>query len=239
MTDFQNHRRFLLRCPSGEIIPVSIKLKSNIRTPKSCSIIKRAERALLNERIRMVNNTITIFDIQIDTCMNHLKGILNKETMEECVKFIKVKRESRHIKTLERQKLKFNQLCHINTGGCSNHLHGDHGDHDQKQHEKGTITPVSRDTTQTMIGPDLQKAKWVINISSKPLTTAQESLLSHGPIFAVVLKGPFIVECVTAVEQIYQKLGQGEADELRAKVKTILKKAQPPDQIYQKKNTKP
>ena len=34
MADFQNHRRFLLRCLSADIIPVSIRLKSNIRTPK-------------------------------------------------------------------------------------------------------------------------------------------------------------------------------------------------------------
>ena len=108
MVDFQNHRRFSLRCLSVDFFPVSIKLNSNIRTPKSCGIIKRAKRALLNERIRMINNTITMFGIQIDTCMNHLKGILDKETMEECVKFIKVKRKSRHIRTLERQTLQFN-----------------------------------------------------------------------------------------------------------------------------------
>ena len=102
--------------------------------------------------------------------------------MEECVKFIKVKRESRHIKILERQTLKFNRLCKKNTGGRLNHLHDDHSNHDQKQQENRSITPGSGDTThttQTMIGPDLQKAKWVINISSKPLTTVQESLLPH------------------------------------------------------------
>ena len=109
--------------------------------------------------------------------------------MDECVKFIKVKRESRHIRTLKKQTLKFNQSWHKNTGGHSNHLHSDHGDHDQKHQEKGTITPGSGDTTQTTIGPDLQKAKWVINISSKPLTTVQESLLSHGPNVDVLPKG--------------------------------------------------
>ena len=108
MVDFQNHRRFLLRCLSADIILVSIKLKSNIRSPKGYSIIRKAEKALLNERIRMVNNTITMFEIQKDTCMNQLKGILDKETMEECMVFIKIKRESRHIKTQKRQILKFN-----------------------------------------------------------------------------------------------------------------------------------
>ena len=138
MADFQNHRRFSVRCLSAYIIPVSIKLKSNIRSPKHYSIIKGAEKALLNEIIRTVKNTITMFEIQIDTCMNQLKGILDKETMEECMVFIKVLRESRHIRTQKRQIIKCNQLCHKNTGGCSNHLHGNHGEHDQQQHE----TPV-------------------------------------------------------------------------------------------------
>ena len=129
MADFQNHRRFLLRCPSVDIIPVSIRLKSNIRTPKGWNIINRAERALLNERIRLINDTITMFEIQRDTCKNQLSSILDKENMEEWVKFINCIRESRHIKTLERQRLKFNWLCHRNTGGHSNIHHGKHGDH--------------------------------------------------------------------------------------------------------------
>ena len=112
MADFQNHRRFSLRCLSADIIPVSIRLKSNIKSPKSYNIIKRAEKALLNERIRMVNNSITMFKSQINTCMNQLKGILDKASMEECMIFIKTRREARHIKTQLRQVNKFNQLCH-------------------------------------------------------------------------------------------------------------------------------
>ena len=64
----------------------------------------------------------------------------------------------------------------------------------------------------------------MINISSKPHTAVQESLLAHGPNYAVVPRGPPIVECVTVVEQVCQKLTPGEADELRVEVKTILKK---------------
>ena len=64
MADFHNHKRFLLRCLSADLIPVSIRLKSNIRTPKGCSIIRRVERALLNEGIRSINNTITMLELQ-------------------------------------------------------------------------------------------------------------------------------------------------------------------------------
>ena len=91
MVDFQNHRRFLLRCLSKDIIPVSVGLNSNIKTPKSNYIIRKAERALLNERVRSINNSITMFMYQRDACIDHLKGIFDKETMEECEEYINLK----------------------------------------------------------------------------------------------------------------------------------------------------
>ena len=41
-------------------------------------------------------------------------------------------------------------------------------------------------------------------------------------------KRPPIIECVTAIEEVCQKLERGEAEELRGEVKAILKKAHPP-----------
>ena len=101
MADFSNHRRFSLRCLSEDLIPVSVRLKSNVKTPKGRQIIKKAERALLNERIRSINNSIAMFTIQRDTCMNQLKDNLDKETMEKCERFVKEKREIRHLRTFE------------------------------------------------------------------------------------------------------------------------------------------
>ena len=49
MANFSNHRRFSLRCLSKGLIPVSVTLKSNIKTPKGRQIIQKAEIALLNE----------------------------------------------------------------------------------------------------------------------------------------------------------------------------------------------
>ena len=53
MADFENHWRFSLRCLSKDIIPVSVRLKSNIKTPKGKHIVRKVERALLNERVRI------------------------------------------------------------------------------------------------------------------------------------------------------------------------------------------
>ena len=49
MADFQNHRRFTLRCLSKGLIPVSIKLKTTVKTPKGIYIVRKAARMLMNE----------------------------------------------------------------------------------------------------------------------------------------------------------------------------------------------
>ena len=81
----------------------------------------------MNERIRSINNTITMFKWQIDTCINSLGSSIGMEAMEECHRFINLRRERTHIKTLNRQIKKFNQLWQRNTGGCPNYQHGREG----------------------------------------------------------------------------------------------------------------
>ena len=61
VSDFKNHQRFLLRCLSQGVTPVSLKLKNLTRTKKGEGIIKRAEKQLLNERIRNINYKIEKF----------------------------------------------------------------------------------------------------------------------------------------------------------------------------------
>ena len=103
MAAFQNHRIFLLRCPKEDLIPVSVRLKSNIITRKAKQITKKAESALLNERIRNINNTIAMATTKGCTCMNTLLDIFSKEIMEECKKLINLRREAYYTKVKIRQ----------------------------------------------------------------------------------------------------------------------------------------
>ena len=48
----------MLRCLSQGVTPVSLRLKNLTRTQKGECIIKRAEKQLLNERIRNINYKI-------------------------------------------------------------------------------------------------------------------------------------------------------------------------------------
>ena len=198
---------------------MSIRLTNNIRIPKGFQIIRRAKKALLNERVRSINNTINLLKTQRDTCIDHLSKAINEEWMDKCKEFIEIRRESQHSKTLEQQKDKFNRLLQrykMREGGCSN-LYGVH------------IGNYSNNTSYNNTNHSQEKEKeniWVRNLSSTPLTEAQTKELAHGPNFAVVPRCPPVGEYIVAVEHACNYLQQGKAEEMIGEVKSILKKIQ-------------
>ena len=158
--------------------------------------------------------------------------------MPECNKFIYKIKEERHFKTLECQRAEFERLNMKNElknkGGCSKdeNMHRymyQSGTNNSSQTATASTARIGTEflrlTTTTSTAP---KSKWVINMSKKPLTEAQEKLLAHGPNFAITPRSPTIGEYITAVEQTCQGLAQGEAEEIRAEIKADLKKIQPP-----------
>ena len=52
-------------------------------------------------------------------------------------------------------------------------------------------------------------------------------MLAHGPNFAIVPKVPPVVEYIAAIEKACQQLKQGEVEELRGEIKSIIKKIPP------------
>ena len=65
-------------------------------------------------------------------------------------------------------------------------------------------------------------------MSKSPLTPAQESLLSKGPNFPLGPINPPNVEYISAVESACQRLLEQDAQELRAEINYLLKKAKIP-----------
>ena len=228
MVDFQNHICFSLRCLSKDVIPTSVRLKSNIKTPKGKYNIRKVERALLNERIRSINNSIAMFKLLRDTCKDQLESILDKGTMEKCSNFVETRRERRHLSTLDWHLSKFKRLCHNYTGGHSSPLHGVHGENGCT---KDTCTVIKSTTTtvdQKSFGYDSENNSnntststytigddWVRNPSKTPMTEAQECLLAHGSNFVLVPKDQPTCEYIAAKEKACQHLMQSKVEELR------------------------
>ena len=108
MSDFRNHQRFTIKCLKNDIVPVSVRLKTNIKTAKGLEIIKRAEKQLLNECVKSINNQLEMFMFKRDTCIKKLKDVIRDQNIiQECEELMTKVVESRHIRVLERQKSKY------------------------------------------------------------------------------------------------------------------------------------
>ena len=68
----------------------------------------------------------------------------------------------------------------------------------------------------------------VINLSSKPLTQAQMSVLAKGPNFAVTSRHPPNLEYITTIEAACTKLGQQDAEELGAEINRVPRSSHSP-----------
>ena len=228
MANFKNHWRFTMKCLKNNIVPVSVRLKTNINTTKGLETIRRAEKQLLNEHVRIINNQPEIFMLKKDTCIDKLKNIIKDQTiLLQCEVLMNNVVESRHTRVLERQRAKYEALHQQKLGGRS--YQGLHYKQDT-QLQTGQKQPTTHDTIPKaglpIPGTTEETKKWVINLSDQPLTEEQEKILAYRPKFVIKPKRPPVEDYITAIEKACPKLEQGPAEELRVEVKKILKRAQ-------------
>ena len=98
---------------------------------------------------------------------------------------------------------------------------------------QGPSRVTSQIKNNTQEDPNL---KWVINLSSKPLTQAQRSVLAKGLNFAVSPRHPPNLKYITAIESVCTKLGQQDAEELRADINRVLRSSRHPNLIQLRLN---
>ena len=104
----------------------------------------------------------------------------------------------------------------------------------QASQENNTVSWEDNITTTPLLGPqgssnEDPNPKWVINLSSKPLTPVQRSVLANGPNYAVTPRQPPNLEYITAIEAACTKLSQQDAEELRANINRVLRSSHPPN----------
>ena len=138
--------------------------------------------------------------------------------MARCKEFITIGKENQHLKTKRRQMDKLNRLIQKKKQKENKEECGKVGSHNENHSNDANTNNYTNNNTMSFSMP------WVKNLSSIPLTQAQTEALSHGPNFAMVPKEPPLGEYISAIEHACSKLPQGKAEELRAEVKSILKK---------------
>ena len=83
-SDYRNHQIFTLRCISKGNTPVSIRLKTAIKIEKARKIIRKAERDLLQVRVKSINSLLDNNGKQRDIYRSKLAWIVSTTTMQQC-----------------------------------------------------------------------------------------------------------------------------------------------------------
>ena len=107
---YKNHRIFTLRCLHNDLIPVSIKLKSTLKSTRAKKILRKAEKDLLQARIKTINFTLDNTSKQLEECRSKLVAIISTQRLRECQDFVDKVSEIRFNKVKQRQLNKFNLL---------------------------------------------------------------------------------------------------------------------------------
>ena len=113
--DYKNHRIFTLRCTHKELVPVSIRLKTTLRTEKARKIIRTTENQLLQARIKSTNSILDNAK-QMELCRSKLASILSTSKFSRCQGFVEKVGELSFNKVKSRQVNRFNNLGHKKEG---------------------------------------------------------------------------------------------------------------------------
>ena len=117
--DYKNHRIFTLRCLHKDLIPVSIKLKSTLKTEKARKIIRKAEKDLLQARVKAINSILDNVTKQTEECRSQLASIISAQRLRECQGFVDKVGEIRFTKVKQRQLNKYNILLNKKEGNIT------------------------------------------------------------------------------------------------------------------------
>jgi len=151
---YRNHLVFTLRCKQTNITPNSLWLRCPIRTNRAADITSGAERSLLSERVRVINNKLSWLDSQRTTLESSIGQVLSEDDKVSVFSHLSATKDKEFTYYRENQMKKFERLT-IRLG--------------QRGGSKDNVD---------LSGEQLKK--WVVNISKYKLSESETSVLAKG-----------------------------------------------------------
>ena len=178
-SDYRNHRIFTLRCLHSDLIPVSIKLKSTIKSTRAKQILRKAEKELLQARIKSINFILDSTSQQLEECRSKLATIISTQKLRECQDFVDKVSENRFNKVKQRQINKLNLLTTKKEGNITrsntnlnNYSHNhNHNYNSQGNSQVISQAPPREDNRSSQAGPPHGEA----SISPAPLHASSQA----------------------------------------------------------------
>ena len=196
-SNFKNHRIFTSKCISYNLLLVSVKLKSSCSkiSPGGRKIIEKAERQLLQDRVRGINKTIEESGIYINSSKTRLLFLVTSTTdRDRCSKFFDKVREDRYNRVKARQVRKFHNLV-----SKSKQTKANNTNNNVSSLSSNAISSDSSINNSSQLQDNINN-KWVITLSSISLTEGQKSVLAKGPNYSLTPKFIPNVDYITAME---------------------------------------
>ncbi|KAI0228411.1 hypothetical protein LSAT2_021120 [Lamellibrachia satsuma] len=107
---WKNHHHFNTCCLRDNVIPKSLHLRSTVKGIKASTILRKAEKKLLNIRISQCHFTVNKLQDEKELLEANLRTKLKETEMEEETAFIEHAHETTFRETQERQQRKYDQL---------------------------------------------------------------------------------------------------------------------------------
>ena len=241
-SDYRNHRMITLKCISHNLTPVSIKLKPTKSKPKISTsarkIIERAERQLMQDRVRGINKVIEVSDNNRNNNKARIASLVTSADLDRCGNFIEKVREERYNRVKDRQVRKFHNLYSKNKQNQNNNrVRLDSRSSQGVNADRQGLSNKGRDNNHQS-GTLLDNNKWVINLSKTSLTDCQKAVLAKGPNYAITPMHIPNIDYITAIESMCPKLKEDDAMELRADINSLLRRAKVPKSNLTKQDKK-
>ena len=182
-SDYKNQRIFTLRCLHNDLIPVSIKLKSTIKSTRAKQILKKAEKELLQARIKSINFILDNTSRQLEECRSKLATIISTQKLRECQEFVDKVSENRFNKVKQRQINKFNLLTIRKEGNITrsntnpNNYNHNHNHNSQANRQVISQVPPGEDNRSSQAGPPHREA----STSPAPLHASSQAREGGAP----------------------------------------------------------
>ena len=197
-------------------------------------MIEKAEKQLLQDRVRGINRTIQDREDQANSSRSKVVAIITQVDLDRCTDFIEKVRLERFKQVKDRQVRKLHILSnkHLNAQVNNNRDNNNRdtlgvnaNNLDSNEHR---VRHGNNQTGYHNQDNNNSNSEWVINLFKVKLTQAQRSLLEKGPNFAISPNNIPNLDYITAIETVCSKLKEEDAAELRGEINGILKKGKIP-----------
>ncbi|CAH8450356.1 unnamed protein product [Heterobilharzia americana] len=196
---FTNHRIFNIRCMKNQIIPKYLRIRIPIYTDKIQRAIEHVSKLCLKEEIHRIIKKLSTIRNKIEQLKCKIMKIVNCRDYGFIIETSDKARLATLKKSRRNQIKKFNKLMQEKYASENNE--------------------ITKETSS-----NIDRTKWVVNLSSKALSSAEMKVLEKGLNFNITVDHLKPEDVIPSIEVALSSVDVTTAEQVRAQCALALKK---------------